>query len=35
LVVDDLKDSADSMARLLQIMGHEVQTAYDGEEARG
>jgi len=33
LVVDDLKDSADSLAMLLRMLGHEVQTAYDGEEA--
>ena len=33
LVVDDLKDSADSLAILLRMLGHEVQTAYDGEEA--
>ena len=33
LIVDDNHDSADSLAMLLQIMGHEVGTAYDGEEA--
>jgi len=33
LVVDDLKDSADSLAFLLQALGHKVRTAYDGEEA--
>jgi CheY-like chemotaxis protein len=33
LVVDDLKDSADSLAMLLRLKGHEVHTAYDGEEA--
>lgn len=33
LVADDLKDSADSMAALLQAMGHEVVTAYGGQEA--
>jgi len=33
LVVDDLKDSADSLAMLLRMTGHEVHTAYDGEEA--
>jgi DNA-binding response OmpR family regulator len=32
LVVDDLRDSADSLAMLLARMGHEVHTAYDGEE---
>jgi DNA-binding response OmpR family regulator len=30
LVVDDNHDSADSMAMLLRIMGHEVRTAHDG-----
>ena len=29
LIVDDLKDSADSLAIMLQIMGHEVHTAYE------
>jgi PAS domain S-box-containing protein len=33
LVVDDLRDAADSMALMLQIMGHETRTAYDGLEA--
>jgi CheY-like chemotaxis protein len=33
LVVDDSRDSADSLAMLLQILGHEVSTAYDGEQA--
>jgi PAS domain S-box-containing protein len=33
LVVDDLRDSADSMRTMLQLAGHEVQTAYDGEQA--
>ena len=33
LVVDDNRDAADSLAMLLQIMGHEVRTAYDGLEA--
>jgi signal transduction histidine kinase/CheY-like chemotaxis protein len=32
LIVDDLKDSADSLAILLRMMGHETHTAYDGEE---
>ena len=31
LVVDDNKDAAVSLARLLRIMGHEVRTAHDGE----
>lgn len=29
LVVDDNKDAADSLSRLVQLWGHEVQTAYD------
>ena len=33
LVVDDNRDSADSLAMLLTMMGHETQTAYDGLEA--
>ncbi len=33
LIVDDNQDSADSLAQLLKIMGHEVGTAYDGEQA--
>jgi signal transduction histidine kinase/ActR/RegA family two-component response regulator len=33
LVVDDNRDAADSMAMMLQMMGHETHTAYDGLEA--
>lgn len=33
LVVDDCRDSADGLAMLLQMMGHDVQTANDGEAA--
>lgn len=33
LIADDLRDSADSMAMLLESMGHEVHVAYDGAEA--
>jgi PAS domain S-box-containing protein len=33
LIVDDNRDSADSLTMLLQIVGHEVRTAYDGEQA--
>jgi PAS domain S-box-containing protein len=33
LVVDDNKDSARSMAKLLQLHGNEVRTAHDGLEA--
>lgn len=33
LVVDDNKDSAESMATLLRLSGHEVSTAHDGPAA--
>ena len=33
LVVDDLRDSADSLALLFEALGHETRTAYDGREA--
>jgi len=33
LVVDDNRDSADTMAIMLRIMGHVVESAYDGLEA--
>jgi CheY-like chemotaxis protein len=33
LVVDDLRDSADSLGGVLQSMGHEVRVTYDGEQA--
>jgi CheY-like chemotaxis protein len=33
LVVDDLHDSADSLALLFEAMGHETRTAYDGQQA--
>jgi signal transduction histidine kinase len=33
LVVDDNRDAADALSLLLQTQGHEVQTAYDGEQA--
>jgi len=33
LIADDNRDGADSLAMLLQTMGHEVQTAYAGDEA--
>jgi PAS domain S-box-containing protein len=33
LVVDDNKDSADSLGMMLRVMGNEVRTAYDGPSA--
>jgi CheY-like chemotaxis protein len=33
LVVDDNEDAADSLAALLQLSGHEVFVAYDGQQA--
>jgi CheY-like chemotaxis protein len=33
LVVDDMRDNADSLAMLLELGGNEVQTAYDGQAA--
>ena len=33
LVADDHPDVADSLAALLEIMGHEVRCAYDGGDA--
>jgi PAS domain S-box-containing protein len=33
LVVDDNVDSADSLATLMRLSGHETRIAYDGEEA--
>jgi signal transduction histidine kinase/CheY-like chemotaxis protein len=33
LVVDDVKDNADTLAILLKYMGHEVQVAYGGHAA--
>lgn len=33
LIVDDNKDSADSLATLFKIRGHDTRTAYDGLEA--
>jgi len=33
LVVDDNEDSAESLAILLRLRGHQVQTAHDGEQA--
>ena len=33
LVVDDNRDSADSMVSLLELLGHRAVAAYDGEQA--
>ncbi len=33
LVVDDNRDAADSLVRMLRMAGHETATAYDGLEA--
>ena len=33
LVVDDNHDSANSLAMLLRLLGHDVRTAYDGPQA--
>ncbi len=33
LVVDDNRDAASSLSMLLELMGHEVRVAYDGEKA--
>ncbi len=33
LVVDDHRDSTDSLALLLELRGHEVRSAYDGQGA--
>jgi PAS domain S-box-containing protein len=33
LVVDDNRDSADSLGMLLQLLGHDIRAAYDGVEA--
>ena len=33
LVVDDMRDAADLMTRLIALWGHEVHKAYDGAAA--
>jgi len=33
LVVDDLRDSADSLALLFDALGHQTMTSYDGQQA--
>ncbi|MBA4017764.1 MAG: hybrid sensor histidine kinase/response regulator [Pirellula sp.] len=32
LVIDDNRDAADSLAAMLQVSGHELRIAYDGEQ---
>lgn len=34
LIVDDNEDAAQSLAMLLELHGHEVQTAHTGQQAR-
>jgi PAS domain S-box-containing protein len=33
LIVDDSRDGADSLGLMLRLMGNDIRTAYDGEEA--
>jgi CheY-like chemotaxis protein len=33
LIVDDNRESADSLGMMLRLMGNNTRTAYDGEEA--
>jgi len=33
LIAEDNRDSADSLKMLLELLGHEVRVAYDGEAA--
>ena len=33
LIVDDNRDAAESLTMMLEILGNEIRTAYDGEEA--
>ena len=33
LIADDNRDAADSLAFMLRVVGHDVRTAYDGEQA--
>jgi CheY-like chemotaxis protein len=33
LVVDDNRDSADSLSMMLKLLGHQVTTVYDGADA--
>jgi CheY-like chemotaxis protein len=32
LIVDDNRDGADSLAKLMEVLGHTTRTAYDGEQ---
>jgi CheY-like chemotaxis protein len=33
LVVDDVRDSADTLSNILRLLGHQVRAAYDGQAA--
>ncbi len=33
MIVDDMKDTADSLGQLMTVLGHEVRVAYDGPSA--
>ena len=33
ILVDDLRDSADSLALLFDALGHQTMTSYDGQQA--
>ena len=33
LVVDDNQDAANTLGMLIEVLGHEVRTAYDGQHA--
>jgi CheY-like chemotaxis protein len=33
MVVDDNRDAATTLSMLIEVLGHEVRTAFDGEEA--
>ncbi|WZP00419.1 response regulator [Isosphaeraceae bacterium EP7] len=33
LVVDDIRDSADSLSKLLRLFGNDVRTSYEGQQA--
>jgi CheY-like chemotaxis protein len=33
LIIDDNRDAAETMARLLEVFGHDVRIAFDGDQA--